>query len=280
MKTRLITSAIILAVIIPVILLSEYLVYPIAMGILCLFATYEMLRVMGYDKRWAVSAPAYVIALLLPLFTHNIFLGDDWHTRVAYMLIAAAAVFAYLLYLMGAAVFSKGEMSMAKVGEVFFAVTYIVISFTSLSLLRYVHNGDLCFILVFLCAWICDSCAYLVGSFIGKHKLIPEISPKKTVEGAVGGVVCAVLGFLLYGLIIDLCTDREVRYIVLALAGLVLSVVSQIGDLIASLIKREHGVKDYGTLLPGHGGIMDRFDSILAVSTPLIAICLVFPPFV
>ncbi len=279
MKQRTITSAIILAVMIPIALLSEYMVYPIAMSLFCLMATFEMLRVLGMEKRWLLSVPAYLLSLTLPLFTHDIFLGESHEMRVTYMLISAAAVFAYLLYIMGVSVFSKGELTIAKSGELFLAVTYIVISFTSLSLVRYVENGEFCFVLVFVAAWMSDSCAYIFGSLFGKHKLIPEISPKKTVEGAIGGIVCAAAAFLLYGLIIDLFYEREVNYIVLAIAGLVLAVVSQIGDLIASLIKREHGVKDYGTLLPGHGGIMDRFDSILAVSTPLIAICLAFPPF-
>jgi phosphatidate cytidylyltransferase len=123
--------------------------------------------------------------------------------------------------------------------------------------------------------------AYVVGSLIGKHKLIPEISPKKTVEGAIGGVVGAIIAFLLFGLILDLAVEgMEVRYLVLAIYAAILAVVSQLGDLIASLIKREHGVKDYGNLLPGHGGIMDRFDSILAVSTILLILCLVVPPII
>ena len=123
--------------------------------------------------------------------------------------------------------------------------------------------------------------AYIVGSLIGRHKLIPDVSPKKTVEGAIGGVVFTILASLLYGFIIEKATGNvNADYIVLAAIGLILSVVSQIGDLVASLIKREHGVKDYSKLLPGHGGIMDRFDSILAVSTPLMVICIIFPPFI
>ena len=122
--------------------------------------------------------------------------------------------------------------------------------------------------------------AYVVGSLFGKHKLIPEISPKKTIEGAIGGVVSATVAYLLFGLILDLAIPNiEVNYIILVLFGLVLSVVSQLGDLIASLIKREHNIKDYGKLLPGHGGIMDRFDSIMAVSTILLILSIVFPPF-
>ena len=110
--------------------------------------------------------------------------------------------------------------------------------------------------------------------------MIPEISPKKTWEGAVGGVFFTVVAFLVYGIIISLVTtDVRPNYIVLAILGLVLSVVSIVGDLIASLIKREHGAKDYGYIFPGHGGVLDRFDSALAVAPVLFAICMLFPPF-
>ena len=133
--------------------------------------------------------------------------------------------------------------------------------------------------MVFIGAWVSDIFAYFTGRFFGKHKLIPEISPKKTVEGAVGAIVCTMLFMVLYGWIVSLCTELSVNYLVLLIAGPVLSVVGQIGDLIASLVKRERGVKDYGTLLPGHGGIMDRFDSILTVSGAAMIIVLLFAPF-
>ena len=140
------------------------------------------------------------------------------------------------------------------------------------------------FCLVFAACWICDTFAYFVGRAIGKHKLIEKISPKKTVEGSIGGVVFATLAFLLYGLIVSLIVGSKAEgpkpdYLVLAILGFSLSIVSQFGDLIFSLIKREHGVKDYGFILPGHGGILDRFDSILAVSPVLYIICVFFPPF-
>ena len=148
-----------------------------------------------------------------------------------------------------------------------------------MSLTRYMQNGVYIFALVFVAAWMCDVFAYFTGRFFGKHKLAPHLSPKKTVEGSIGGIIFAVLGCMLYGLIVDLATDLHARYLVLACLGLSLSVISQIGDLWASLIKREHGIKDYSQMLPGHGGVMDRFDSILAISTVLMALCMVFPPF-
>jgi len=275
MKVRTITAAIILAVAIPILIFSKYIVYPIALALVALAAVFELLRVIGAHREWIISVPAYIISLALPLSAY--FVTES--TRIIYLLSAAAVVFAYMLYLMCAAVFSHGRIAFSKIGEAFVAVTYIVISLSSLSTIRYMTHGMFCFLLVFLTAWGSDVMAYVVGSLMGKHKLIPEVSPKKTVEGAIGGILSAILACILYGYIIECLTDVCANYLSLSLIGLLLSVVSQIGDLIASLIKREYGVKDYGNLLPGHGGIMDRFDSVLAVSAPLMVICLVIPPF-
>ena len=149
--------------------------------------------------------------------------------------------------------------------------------------MRYLDRsvGVFVIILVFMVSWVTDVGAYFVGMLLGKHKLIPEISPKKTVEGAIGGIVVATSAYLLYGFVLDtLIPDMSVNYLFLGVFGFLLSIFSQLGDLVASLIKREYGVKDYGRIFPGHGGILDRFDSTISVSVVLMILCLVFPPFV
>ena len=187
---------------------------------------------------------------------------------------------AVMLYFFGYAVVCRGSLKFADVATHFTTFTYITVSFTALTLVRYLPYGLYCFLLVFLGSWVSDVFAYFVGCAIGKHKMIPEISPKKTWEGAIGGIFFTVVAFLVYGIIISLTTDVRPNYIVLAILGLLLSIVSIFGDLVASLIKREHGVKDYGYIFPGHGGVLDRFDSALAVAPVLFAICMLFPPFV
>ncbi len=278
MRIRTITSAIIIAALVPFVIFSQYLIYPIVLALCSLLAVFELLRVIGVEKMWIISVPAYIIAPTLPLcsyLVHNVEIQ-----KLYYILLAVAVIFSYMMYMMSVAVFSKGKITIVSIAEVFLTVSYVVISFTSLCLVRYFHHGLFLMGLVFIGAWVCDSAAYIVGSLFGRHKLIPEISPKKTVEGAVGGVAVTVVACILYGFLVDLfTTDVTPDYLVLGVSGLLLSVVAQLGDLIASLIKREHGVKDYGKLLPGHGGIMDRFDSILAVSTVLMIICVAFPPF-
>ncbi|MBO5206259.1 MAG: phosphatidate cytidylyltransferase [Clostridia bacterium] len=279
MKTRTITSAFILLVTVPLIIFSQYIIYPIALAVLSLFATYEILRAIGVEREYILSVPAYILSCALPF--GSFFVTNEKSS--IYLLTIAALMFFYLIYIMGVSVFSKGRISYKTIAEVFMSITYVVVSFSALSIIRYINRevGVFWLALVFIVSWVSDSMAYIVGSLIGKHKLIPEISPKKTVEGAIGGVVGAIIAFLLYGLILDLAIEEmEVRYFVLAIYAAILAVVSQLGDLIASLIKREHGVKDYSNLLPGHGGIMDRFDSILAVSTILLILCLVVPPII
>ena len=278
MKTRTITSVFILLVTVPIILLSQYIIYPIALSALAVVATYEILHAIGVDRNWYLSVPAFILAGVFPFASY--FVTSE--SSFTYLLTIAALIYVYMIYIMGVSVFSKGAVSFKTISQVLLSITYVIVSFTSLSMIRYIDKevGLYKLILVFIVSWVCDSMAYVVGSLFGKHKLIPEISPKKTVEGAIGGVVSATVAYLLFGLILDLAIPNiEVNYIILVLFGLVLSVVSQLGDLIASLIKREHNIKDYGKLLPGHGGIMDRFDSIMAVSTILLILSIVFPPF-
>ena len=275
MKVRILTSVGIAVVGLPILFLSKYIIFPIAFSLFALLAAFEMLRVIGLHKNYFVSIPPYIMALTLPFFSY--FIRGDKVT--GYILLMAGVLFAYLIFLFFLAVFMRGSLKYNNITEAFAAVAYIIVSFTSMCIIRYMPAGVWNFSLIFLAAWGTDTSAYFVGTLIGKHKLIPEISPKKTVEGSVGAIILDSGLFVLFGFIVDKVTELQVNYLVLCLSGLLLSVISQLGDLIASLIKREHGVKDYGKLLPGHGGIMDRFDSVLAVTAALMAICILFPPF-
>lgn len=172
-------------------------------------------------------------------------------------------LFAYLLLLMGIYVFTFPKYRIEDVMSAFFGVIYVP---GMLSFLYLVRMSDLfgygmgmsLYWLIFICSWGCDTCAYAVGMLIGKHKLAPVLSPKKSIEGAIGGVAgAALLGFL-YGSFF--MAERAGVCALLCGAG---AVLSQIGDLTASAIKRNHDIKDYGHLIPGHGGILDRFDSVI-----------------
>ena len=262
---------------IPILIFSEYIVYASLLALLALFALYEMFKVVGIEKYLIITIPPYLMGVGFPIAAY--FISRDNATK--FILIGVASLFAYLLYTYFVAVFMKGKIKFEEISQAFLLSCYVIFSFSSISAMRYLDEsvGLWFVVLMLVCAWGCDVFAYFTGRFFGRHKLIPEISPKKTVEGSIGGIVCAGGLAMLLGLIVSLTTDLTPDYLVLALCGVVLSAVSQIGDLIASLLKREHGVKDYGKIFPGHGGVMDRFDSILSISTVLMAVCLVFPPF-
>ncbi|MGL5315937.1 MAG: phosphatidate cytidylyltransferase [Peptostreptococcaceae bacterium] len=114
--------------------------------------------------------------------------------------------------------------------------------------------------LIFIIAFLTDTCAYFAGYLFGKHKLIPKVSPKKTIEGSIGGILGSTIGCVIFGYIFKLDLTAMI------LIGSLGSVVAQFGDLFASSIKRYVGIKDYGKLIPGHGGILDRFDSVILVA--------------
>jgi len=137
--------------------------------------------------------------------------------------------------------------------------------------------GNILIWLLFVSAWATDSMAYFTGMAIGKHKLCPKISPKKTVEGAIGGILGCVVFDILFIYIISRFNTFSVNYTNAIILALLASVFSQIGDLAASRIKREYDVKDFGNLIPGHGGILDRFDSALLISPVVYYILLIFP---
>jgi phosphatidate cytidylyltransferase len=143
---------------------------------------------------------------------------------------------------------------------------YIIGATSSIVMVREAIGGEYYWYFIFIGAWVTDVFAYFSGMLFGKHKLIPAVSPKKTVEGAIGGAVFCVAFFIAGGALLNRFTQYDINLVVLAIAGLISAFVSMIGDLSMSVIKRTYGVKDYGTIFPGHGGVLDRFDSILAVA--------------
>ena len=279
MKTRVITSVFIAIVLVAILLLSNTIAYSVALSVLAVIAANEVLKVYDLDKKRLVTVPAYIVAFAMP--TAAFIMTEVLERAASEFIIALALVmFVLMLYLFVVAVFAKGKIEFASLSAGFVLVIYITACFSALSVIRYITDAGMFNLgMVFIGAWISDIFAYFTGRLLGNHKLIPEVSPKKTVEGSVGAIVFTTLLMLLYGWIVSLATDFEPNYLVLGISAPILSVVGQIGDLFASLVKRERGVKDYGTLLPGHGGIMDRFDSILTVSGATMVITLMFTPF-
>ena len=268
MKIRIISGAVGVLLLLPVLFFSGTILLPIVTALLAFLASIELSSAVGLKRRLQFLLPTCVYALLLPMLTH--FMREDTQRYVVY---AALLTLLYVLVAFCAAVLSNGRVPFSGVAQLVLSVVYATVGFASVSLLRILDGGAYIYGLVFVGAWVTDTMAYFVGRLLGKHKLCPAISPKKTVEGSVGGIFFCVLGFLLYGFIMQKVFALSPNYLMLALAGLLSSIISQIGDLTASLIKREHGVKDFGKIMPGHGGVMDRFDSIIAVAILLVLLC-------
>lgn len=192
-------------------------------------------------------------------------------------LVVLGFVVLMLLVLLFLYVFTFPRCHAGQIMSAMFAFLYAPVMLSFLYLIRggFVWGSYLVWF-VFFCSWGSDTCAYAVGVLIGRHKMAPKLSPKKSVEGAVGGVVGAALLMALYThFVVNRYTDAYLPTLAAAVLGAVGALVSMVGDLAASAIKRDHGIKDYGKLIPGHGGIMDRFDSVI-ITTPLILGGLVF----
>ena len=175
-------------------------------------------------------------------------------------------------------VFSFPRYEAKQVMACFFALVYVAVMLSYIYKTRILPGGYYHVWLIFLCSWGCDTCAYCVGRLFGKHKMAPNISPKKTYEGFAGGLVIGTAAVVLYGLILTLC-GIAVNFAAMTVYGLAGAVVTEIGDLAFSMIKREYGVKDYGHLLPGHGGMLDRFDSMVFTAPVIYLLTQVFPAF-
>ncbi len=280
MLTRIITGVVAIGLFIPVCIFSYTVAFPIVVGVLCLMGVYEMSKCLGVEKKLLITIPMYIVALGLPILRY--FTGRN----TPFLACAVVAVFGILIYVLAYVMLKKNTVKLSDILTFYAVFVYIVGCFSSMVVVRYSNanlgagdtsiEGKYVYLLAFLGAWICDTFAYFVGRFFGKHKLIPEISPKKTIEGSIGGIVFTVGGFALYGLIVNSAFNQNISYIKLCVLGLILSVVSQIGDLIASSIKRQYEIKDYGKLFPGHGGVLDRFDSVMLTAPTLYAMSIIF----
>ncbi len=167
------------------------------------------------------------------------------------------AILTGMMMLMFVYVFSYPKFRAEQVMAAFFGIVYVAVMLSFIYLTRNLPDGKFLVWLIFLCSWGCDTCAYCVGVLIGRHKMAPVLSPKKSVEGAVGGVAGAALLGVLYAAV---TSAPKMEYGLICAIG---ALISMVGDLAASAIKRNQGIKDYGKLIPGHGGILDRFDSVI-----------------
>ena len=267
MKTRILSAVVLVPILFVVVLALDEIVATLLMAMMMSIGAYELL----YRTR-LVRHPRLVLYSCVMAFFMAI-----WSYLGAVQAWLYLAVLVYLILLFMEMMMDHVKVHFETLAVCFFAGFLVPWLLTSLVRILMLGIGRYVILIPFVVAFVSDGGAYFAGYFLGKHKLAPVVSPNKTIEGAVGGLLAAMLGMLLYALVLDLGFHFRVNYLIAILYGLVGSAAGVFGDLIFSVIKRQTGIKDYGNLIPGHGGILDRFDSVMMVA-PLMEALLVLLP--
>ena len=261
-KTRLLSGIMLMIIALTTVIAGGQVLFTVLFAI-SLIGMSELYKVFGIEKK-APGIVGYIFAFgYYALIYMEEYLPGEKHTW--FMLLFMA----YLICQMAVLVFSYPKYNTQQIMAAFFGVFYVAVMLSYIYLTRMLPGGVFTVWLVFICSWGCDTCAYCVGMLIGKHKMAPVLSPKKSVEGGIGGIAGAALIGVLYALAVNHWGNAGASIGSYAVIGAVGGAISQIGDLAASAIKRYHNIKDYGKLIPGHGGILDRFDSVI-FTAPII----------
>lgn len=268
MRNRILVGCVGIPLILVVLYVLPHPFTPAMIGVLSAVGTYEALHAIGMNHP-RISLYTAAFALAVPFW---VYFGEARHW-------ALLAVLVYLILVFAEAFASGFRVRIERVGAGFFFALLISFCLSSVVSIGNLSLRTSYVFLPILLPFVADAVAMFTGMLAGKHKLTPVLSPKKTVEGAIGGLVGAVLTCIVYGLVMHRITDVTVNYYFLAVYGILGGVVSEIGDLAFSYIKRTRKIKDFGHLLPGHGGVLDRFDSVIFCA-PLIELMIHwFPAF-
>lgn len=268
MLGRIMVALVGIPLLIVILFFSPVIVLTVAFSALCAIAAYELLGATHAVHNRRLVLYAVLFAILVPL----------WYYFGCRIVGGVGGVFVLMLLLFGEAIASRQTMQVEEMAMTVFAALVVPSMLSVFVLMADLEHARLYMFLPFVCAFTSDAFALFAGMRFGKHKLAPHLSPKKTVEGSVGGFLGAALCCVLYGLVIGKVLGHAPVYWVLALYGLLGSLVSQLGDLSFSYIKRQYGIKDYGHLFREHGGVLDRFDSV-TFCAPLTYLLLMIVPF-
>ncbi len=272
MKQRVISSVVISLMLIALLIFNSTfpVLLNISIGLASAFCVHELIVASGLLKHWMLYFPSISVAFALPLF--GIF-------NVSEMLV----VYAFYSFIMFTSLIIYHRSVTFKDLAIIYSMSILIPSaLQTIVLSRELNStyGMIYAILSVVCAWIPDIGAFLVGVNFGKTKLCPEISPKKTVEGLFGGIGFSVVLVLAIGVVSSLFYFGDIdsiSYVPLIILGLLAPITATIGDLSFSLIKRSCGIKDFGQIIPGHGGLLDRFDSV-TFTAPLVFLVLSYFP--
>lgn len=230
-------------------------------------AVNELLYNTGLVRNPRMLLYTMIMAFLVPLWS---FCGCPNGPALVGALLFYVALFSELLL-------SKAKIPFAHAALCVFGGVLIPYLFASLVRTQIMENGRYFIMLPFVLAFATDIGGYFVGVTMGKHKLCPVVSPKKTIEGLIGGIALAIICMVSYCLILQFGFGFRINYFYAVVYGIVGSLAAVIGDLSFSVIKRQTAIKDYGYLIPGHGGILDRFDSVIVVAPLVEALLLILP---
>ena len=258
--TRLLSGIALVALILLTIIPGGNILFAANM-IISIIGVYELYKVLGIEKKLpGITGYVAVISYYALLF-----MGKTQNMLIL--------IIVFLIILLAQYVFMFPEFKTEEISNAIMCMLYAGVMLSYIYNVRMGENGVYTVWLIFLCSWGSDTCAYLAGVAFGKHKMAPVLSPKKSVEGAIGGVAgAALLGAVYAAIFADKLTMSN-PVLIFALICAAGALISMVGDLAASAIKRNHNIKDYGRIIPGHGGIMDRFDSVIYVA-PIIWILL------
>ena len=254
MKTRIIVAAVGIPVILLIIFLAPVWVLGIAVGLIAACCAWELIRCTNPDEKPRLHVYAAIAGFALPFLT-GLTGGTAFNTVVVFLLFAALFCELMLSFRTG----EPMDFSVPLTGLLAGGIMPLLIAAIVRLGLR--EHGSVYVLLPFVAAFSSDSGAYFAGTFLGKHKMTPHLSPHKTIEGSIGGFLAAVIMMLIYGFVLK-ALHFTVNIPVMCVYGFLGSLACQLGDLCFSAIKRLHGIKDYGNLIPGHGGMLDRFDSM------------------
>lgn len=246
--------------------LSEWFpfVINIMVALICILAIYEVFTAMGIYKMYGITIPSFLFAAVMPM------VGEGFVWQISW--------YAYTLLIFTIMIFMNKVLTFKDIAVIYSMNLLITLTLSKMVTLRDMgledgtYFGIFYIVIALALPWMADTGAYFFGSFFGRHKLCPDISPKKTIEGVIGGVVICVLSMLVAGLVFDFWIfppQTRVHFLNLVILALIGSILSVLGDLCFSLVKRGCHIKDFGNAIPGHGGILDRFDSVVFV-TPFL----------
>ena len=267
MLKRTITGIALIAVLVVVLLFMPAWFTGILLSVMVALAADELLRATGLVNNYRLIGLAVVTAVNVVWWC---FFGMIYPWALGTLLVSVVLCFARLLH-------SSGKLPFQQVAITMVAGLLIPFLLSALVRIRIMDNGVYFIAAPFVMAFLPDVGAYFIGCAFGKHKLCPVISPKKTVEGLLGGFLGGIAGMIVYGLVLQYFFGLQVNYLFAIIYGVLGAGGATFGDLMFSVIKRQTGIKDYGKLLPGHGGILDRFDSVTIVA-PLAEVLLLILP--